>query len=149
MVQKILELLNGIYPLDFIKVEVITNEMFRCTAKQGEYFARITNYKGYGEQLEEDTYTNYLYKEGLGVSPAIVSINGKVVEKITFNNKEVLTVLYESAAGKHLSRNQWNAKVLKESIHLSVVGTSLNMEEVLRKQSSRDTKRKTISQRTC
>ncbi|MFJ7983114.1 phosphotransferase enzyme family protein [Lysinibacillus xylanilyticus] len=114
MEQKILELLNGIYPVDFIKVEAVTNEMFRCTAKQGEYFARITNYKGYDEQLEEVTYTNYLHKEGLSVSPAIVSINGKVVEKITFNNKEVLTVLYESAAGNHLSRNQWNANVLKE-----------------------------------
>lgn len=114
MEQKILELLNGIYPLDFIKVEAVTNEMFRCTANQGEYFARITNYKGYDEQLEEVTYTNYLYKEGLGVSPTIVSVNGKVVEKITFNNKEVLTVLYKSAVGKHLSKNQWNAKVLKE-----------------------------------
>ncbi|AMO85371.1 homoserine kinase [Solibacillus isronensis B3W22] len=114
MEQKILELLNGIYPLDFIKVEAVTNEMFRCTANQGEYFARITNYKGYDEQLEEVTYTNYLYKEGLGVSPTIVSINGKVVEKITFNNNEVLTILYKSALGKHLSKNQWNAKVLKE-----------------------------------
>lgn len=114
MEQKILELLNGIYPIDFIKVEAVTNEMFRCTANQGEYFARITNYKGYDEQLEEVTYTNYLYKEGLGVSPTIVSINGKVVEKITFNNNEVLTVLYKSALGKHLSKNQWNAKVLKE-----------------------------------
>ncbi|MGE7132851.1 phosphotransferase enzyme family protein [Lysinibacillus xylanilyticus] len=114
MEQKILELLNGIYPVDFIKVEAVTNEMFRCTAKQGEFFARITNYKDYDEQLEEVTYTNYLYKEGLGVSPAIVSINGKEVEKISFNNKEVLTVLYESAAGKHLLRNQWNANVLKE-----------------------------------
>lgn len=114
MEQNILELLNGIYPVDFTKVEAVTSEMFRCTAKQGEYFARITNYKGYDEQLEEVTYTNYLHKEGLGVSPAIVSINGKEVEKITFNNKEVLTVLYEAAAGKHLSRNQWNANVLKE-----------------------------------
>ncbi|MFJ5566168.1 phosphotransferase enzyme family protein [Lysinibacillus xylanilyticus] len=114
MEQKILELLNGIYPVDFIKVEAVTNEMFRCTAKQGEFFARITNYKDYDEQLEEVTYTNYLHKEGLGVSPAIVSINGKEVEKISFNNKEVLTVLYESAAGKHLLRNQWNANVLKE-----------------------------------
>lgn len=83
MEQKILELLNEIYPVDFIKVEAVTNEMFRCTAKQGEYFARITNYKGYDEQLEEVTYTNYLHKEGLGVSPTIVSINGKEVEKIT------------------------------------------------------------------
>lgn len=37
-----------------------------------------------------------------------------MVEKITLNNKELLTVLYESAAGNHLPRNQWNANVLKE-----------------------------------
>ena len=114
MEQKILELLNGIYPVDFIKVEAVTNEMFRCTATQGEYFARITNYKGYDEQLEEVTYTNYLHKEGLSVSPAIASIKGKVVEKITLNNKELLTVLYVSATGNHLPRNRWNANVLKE-----------------------------------
>lgn len=114
MEQEILGLLNEIYPLDFIKVEAVTNEMFRCTAKQGEYFARVTNYKGYNEQLEEVSYTNYLYREGLGVSPTIVSKNGKEVEKITFNNREVLTVLYEAAPGIHLSRNQWNANVLKE-----------------------------------
>ena len=114
MEQKLLELLNGIYPVDFIKVEAVTNEMFRCTATQGEYFARITNYKNYDEQVEEVSYTNYLHKEGLGVSPVIVSINGKEVEKITINNKEVLTVLYKAAPGKHLARNQWNATVLKE-----------------------------------
>lgn len=114
MEQKLLELLNEIYPVDFIKVEAVTNEMFRCTATQGEYFARITNYKGYDEQLEEVTYTNYLHYEGLGVSPAIVSIKGRVVEKITLNNKELLTVLYESAVGNHLPRNEWNANVLKE-----------------------------------
>lgn len=114
MEQKILELLNELYPVDFIKVEAVTNEMFRCIAKQGVYFARITNYKSYDEQLEEVTYTNYLYKEGLGVSPTIVSNNGNEIEKITFNNKEVLTVLYAAAKGKQLSRNQWNADVLKE-----------------------------------
>lgn len=113
MEQKILELLNGIYPVDLIKVEAVTNEMYRCTGAQGEYFARITNYKGYDEQVEEVAYTNYLHKEGLGVSPTILSINGQEVEKITLNNKEVLTVLYEAAPGKHLSRKEWNADVLK------------------------------------
>lgn len=114
MEHKILKLLNEIYPVNLIKVEAVTDEIFRCTAKQGEYFARVTNYKSYDEQLEEVTYTNYLYKEGLGVSPAIVSLNGKVVERIILNNKEVLSVLYESAPGKHLPRNYWNANVLKE-----------------------------------
>ena len=114
MKQRILELLNEIYPVDLIEVESVTNEMFRCTAKHDVYFARITNYKTYDEQLEEVTYTNFLYEEGLGVSPTISSLNGKVVEKITLDNKEVLTVLYKSAPGIHLPRNQWNANVLKE-----------------------------------
>lgn len=114
MEQQILESLNEIYPVNFIKVEAVTNEMFRCTGTQGEYFARITNYKGYDEQLKEVAYTNYLYKAGLGVSPVIVSINSREVEKITINDKELLTVLYEAAPGKHLARNQWNADVLKE-----------------------------------
>lgn len=74
--------------MDLIEVEAVTNKMFQCTAKYGVYFARITNYKVYDELLEEVTYTSYLHKEGLGVSPAIVSINGK-----------------------HCSRNQWNANV--------------------------------------
>lgn len=114
MEQKILEMLNEIYPVEITKVEAVTNEMFRCIAKQGVYFARITNYKSYDEQLEEITYTNYLYKEGLGVSPTMVSNKGNQIEKITFNNKEVLTVLYAAVKGKHLSRNEWNADVLKE-----------------------------------
>jgi len=114
MEQKILEMLNEIYPVEITKVEAVTNEMFRCIAKQGVYFARITNYKSYDEQLEEVTYTNYLYKEGLGVSPTMVSNKGNQIEKITFNNKEVLTVLYAAVKGKHLSRNEWNADVLKE-----------------------------------
>ena len=88
--------------------------MFRCTAKEDDYFARITNYKSYDEQVEEVNYTNFLCKEGLGVSPTISSLNGKVVEKITLDNKEVLTVLYKAAPGIHLPRNQWNADVLKE-----------------------------------
>lgn len=114
MVNKILELLNEIYPVDIIEVKAVTNEMFRCTTKQGDCFARITNYKNYDEQLEEVNYTNFLYKEGLGVSPTISSLNGKVVEKITLNNNERLTVLYQSAPGVHLPRNQWNANILKE-----------------------------------
>ena len=114
MVDKILELLNEIYPVDIIEVKAVTNEMFRCITKQGDCFARITNYKNYDEQLEEVNYTNFLYKEGLGVSPTISSLNGKVVEKITLNNNERLTVLYQSAPGVHLPRNQWNANILKE-----------------------------------
>ncbi|MGG0667354.1 phosphotransferase enzyme family protein [Sporosarcina koreensis] len=114
MDQKILKLLNQLYPVDIRKVEAVTNEMYRCTAKHDTYFARITNYKTYEEQLEEVTYTNFLYEEGLGVSPTIFSRDEKAVEKITLGNKEVLTVLYKAAPGIHLPREQWNADVLKE-----------------------------------
>ncbi|MDM5249522.1 phosphotransferase [Lysinibacillus sp. G4S2] len=114
LVQKILELLNTIYSVDLIKVESVTDEMFRCIAEDGDYFARITNYKSFDEQLEEVNYTNFLFKEGLGVSPTIASINGKAIEKITLENKEVLIVLYKSAPGVHLPRNEWNAEILKE-----------------------------------
>ncbi|MEH7237644.1 phosphotransferase [Bacillus sp. JJ1562] len=114
LVQTILELLNKIYPVNIINVESVTNQMFRCTTENGKYFARITNYKNFDEQLEEVNYTDFLFNEGLGVSPAIPSLNGKVVEKITLENNEILTVLYKSAPGVHLPRNQWNADVLKE-----------------------------------
>ncbi|WP_078380713.1 phosphotransferase enzyme family protein [Sutcliffiella halmapala] len=113
MEHKILSLLNELYPLDFIKVEAVTNEMFRCISEQGNYFARITNYKTYDEQLEEVDYTNFLYNEGFGVSPTIPSLNGKLVETITLD-KETLTVLYKAASGVHLPRAQWNANVFKE-----------------------------------
>ncbi|PFA69190.1 protein kinase [Bacillus sp. AFS015802] len=112
MEQKILEFLNMIYPIDFTKVEPVTNEMYRCEADQGNFFARITNYKTYDEQLEEVTYTNFLYHQGFGVSPAILSLSGKLVERITLD-RERLTVLYRKAPGVHLPRNQWNAGVLK------------------------------------
>ncbi|SDO73567.1 hypothetical protein SAMN05421677_107175 [Halobacillus aidingensis] len=73
---KIRESLNRVYPVNINKVESVTDEIFRCTAKEDTYFARITNYKSVDEQLEEVKYTDFLYKEGLGVSPTIPSING-------------------------------------------------------------------------
>ncbi|GAA0286811.1 Ser/Thr protein kinase RdoA (MazF antagonist) [Gracilibacillus halotolerans] len=114
MVENILELLNKLYPITIIKVEAVTDEMFRCTSEKGTYFARITNYKNMDEQMEEVKYTDFLYKEGLGVSPTITSIQGKVVEKVTLNNNEVLTVLYQAAPGVHLPRNQWNAEIFNK-----------------------------------
>jgi Ser/Thr protein kinase RdoA (MazF antagonist) len=109
---KILELLNEIYPVDITNVELVTNEMYRCIAKQGVFFARITNYKSYDEQLEEVKYTDFLYNEGFGVSPTISSIHGKSVERITLD-QDVITVLYKAASGIHLPKSQWNASVLK------------------------------------
>ncbi|WP_404458827.1 phosphotransferase enzyme family protein [Oceanobacillus kapialis] len=114
MEQKILGLLNEKYALKIQKVEAVTNEMFRCIANEGEFFARVTNYKNYEEQLEEVNYTSYLHKRGFGVSPVITSINGKVVENIPIDGRELLTVLYQAAPGIHLPRKQWDADVLKE-----------------------------------
>lgn len=111
---QLIKILNDLYPVEFLTVQPVTNEMFRCTAKQDVYFARITNYKSYEEQLEEVTYTNFLNKEGLAVSPTVSSLKRNVVEKITLGDKEVLTVLYKAAPGVHLERSQWNVDVLKE-----------------------------------
>ncbi|HAM81368.1 phosphotransferase enzyme family protein [Ornithinibacillus bavariensis] len=114
MEKQILASLNELYPLHFIKIEPVTNEMFQCIARDGYYYFRMTNYKSYDEQLEEVNYTSFLSKEGLCVSPPIASINEKVVETITVNNKEFMAVLYQSAPGIHLPRNRWNSSVLKE-----------------------------------
>lgn len=111
---KLIKILNELYPVEILTVQPVTNEMFRCTAKQGVYFARVTNYKSYDEQLEEVTYTNFLIKEGLAVSLAISSLKRNIVEKIILDNKEMLTILYKAAPGIHLPRDQWNADVLKE-----------------------------------
>ncbi|KMM39294.1 phosphotransferase enzyme family protein [Guptibacillus hwajinpoensis] len=114
MEQKLRELLNNLYPVDIIKVESVTNEMYLCKTEQGDYYARVTNYKSEEEQVEEVQYTNFLYEEGFGVTPSISSFDGKAVEKITLDDYHVSTVLYQSAPGVHLSKNEWNANVLKE-----------------------------------
>ncbi|MEH7460457.1 phosphotransferase, partial [Bacillus sp. JJ1127] len=111
--KKILKLMNEIYPVDFIKVKSVTNEMYQCIAEQGDYFVRITNYKTYEEQLEEVKYTDFLYREGLGVPPIITSLNGNLVEKITLD-RELFIVLYKAASGIHLPKSQWNSSVLKK-----------------------------------
>ncbi|WP_273851920.1 phosphotransferase enzyme family protein [Guptibacillus spartinae] len=110
MNDQLLLLLNEKYPLNLIKVEAITDEMFRCIAEHGTYYARVTNYKSYEEQVDEVTYTNFLYQEGFGVSPAITSVNGEVVEKVMLD-REMLTVVYQSAPGIHLSRKLWQPNV--------------------------------------
>ncbi len=99
-------LVNELYPLNFINIKPITNEMYQCLTAQGTYFVKITNYKTYEEQLEEVTYTNFLYQKGLGVPPIIPSLKENLVEKITLD-KELFTVLYKAAPGIHLPRNEW------------------------------------------
>ncbi|WP_141533559.1 phosphotransferase enzyme family protein [Bacillus cereus] len=111
--KEMLKQINKLYPLNFIEIIPVTNEMYQCLAEQGNYFVRITNYKTYEEQLEEVKYTDFLYKKGLGVPPIIPSISGDLVEKITLD-KELFTVLYKAAPGIHLPRNEWNSNVFKK-----------------------------------
>ncbi|WZX99980.1 phosphotransferase [Bacillus sp. FSL W7-1360] len=112
MEQRILGFLNNNFPISFTKVEPVTNEMYRCFGDQGNYFARITNYRTYEEQLEEVNWTNFLYKNGMDVSPTISSIDGHSVEKMTPEDK--LVVLYRAAPGRHLSNAEWDALILKK-----------------------------------
>ncbi|MBM6649479.1 phosphotransferase enzyme family protein [Bacillus sp. RIT 809] len=111
--KEILQHIDELYPLDFISIHSVTNEMYQCIALQGNYFVRITNYKTYEEQLEEVRYTDFLYNNGLGVPPIIPSLKGNLVEKITLD-KEVFAVLYKAAPGIHLPRNEWNSNVFKK-----------------------------------
>lgn len=114
LVETIRERLNERYPVDLNDVEEVTDEMYRCHAEDGTYYARVTNYKSFDEQAEEVRYTEFLRNEGVGTSPAIPSRNGNVVETLSLPDKDVLTVLYEAAPGKHLPMSQWDADVLKE-----------------------------------
>ncbi|PFR39952.1 phosphotransferase enzyme family protein [Bacillus cereus] len=110
---EILHFINEQYPLHFITIKPITNEMYQCLTEQGTYFIRITNYKTYEKQLEEVTYTNFLYQNGLDVPPILPSLQGNLVEKLTLD-KELFTVLYKSAPGIHLPRCEWNSTILKK-----------------------------------
>jgi len=111
--KEILQFINERYPLNFINIKPITNEMYQCRTELDKYFIRITNYKTYDEQLEEVTYTNFLYENGLAVPPIIHSLNGNLVEKLTLD-KEIFAVLYKAAPGIHLPRCEWNSKIFKK-----------------------------------
>lgn len=110
--KEILQFINEQYPLNFINIKPITNEMYECLTEQGTYFSRITNYKTYEEQIEEVIYTNFLYQNGLGVPPIIPSLQGNFVEKFTLD-KEIFAVLYKAAPGIHLPRSEWNSNIFK------------------------------------
>lgn len=94
MEQQVMSFLNENYPLQIHTVEAVTNEMYRCTGDQGTYYARVTNYKPYEEQLEEVAWTNWLYREGVGVAPAISSSRGQIVELMP--PKGILVVVYKA-----------------------------------------------------
>ncbi|HHT7066424.1 phosphotransferase [Bacillus cereus] len=111
--KEILQFINEQYPLNFINIKPITNEMYECLTEQGTYFSRIKNYKTYEEQIEEVLYTNFLYQNGLGVPPIIPSLQGNFVEKFTLD-KEIFAVLYKAAPGIHLPRSEWNSNIFKK-----------------------------------
>ncbi|HFK1548568.1 phosphotransferase [Bacillus albus] len=110
--KEILQFINERYPLNFINIKPITNEMYQCLTELDTYFIRITNYKTYEEQLEEVTYTNFLYENGLAVPPILPSLNGNLVEKLTLG-KELFAVLYKAAPGIHLPKCEWNSNIFK------------------------------------
>ncbi|MGG3836390.1 phosphotransferase [Paenibacillus dendritiformis] len=112
MEQQVISFLNENYPLHIHTAEAVTNEMYRCIGDQGTYYARVTNYKPYEEQLEEVSWTNALYREGVGVAPAIPSCRGQIVELMP--PKDIIVVVYKAAPGIHLPRAEWNAEVLAE-----------------------------------
>ncbi|MBR9663865.1 phosphotransferase enzyme family protein [Bacillus cereus] len=106
--KEILQFINEQYPLNFINIKPITNEMYECLTEQGTYFSRITNYKTYEEQIEE-----VLYQNGLGVPPIIPSLQGNFVEKFPCN-EGIIAVLYKAAPGIHLPRSEWNSNIFKK-----------------------------------
>jgi Ser/Thr protein kinase RdoA (MazF antagonist) len=112
--QTTIETLNQLYAVNVCMVERITNEMFSCSGENGHFFARITDYKTYEEQVEEVSWTTYLYEHGVHVAPAVRSVEGKLVETIFLMKKYMQIVLYEAAPGIHLPREQWTERVFKE-----------------------------------
>ncbi|WP_424475479.1 phosphotransferase enzyme family protein [Oceanobacillus kimchii] len=109
---KILKLLNEIYPLQITEIEV-TNELYRCKADKGQFYARITNYKSFDEQIDEIRYTKFLYENGISVPAVVPSLRHNLLETITLD-KAYLTVMYETAPGVHLQRKEWNSFILRE-----------------------------------
>lgn len=112
MNSKIITLLNEKYPLHITQIEAVTNEMYRCEAEQGDFYARITNYKSFDEQMDEIRYTNFLYENGISV-PIVPSLHHNLIETITLD-KAYFTVMYEAAPGIHLQRKEWNSSILRE-----------------------------------
>lgn len=112
--QYILDFVNKRYPIKIQKVKKLTNEMYHCSGVQGNYYARFTGYKSYNEQVEEITWMSFLLEKGVNVAPVVPSIEGNKVEVTTTHSKEVCFVLFKEAQGRHLSRSEWNAEVLKE-----------------------------------
>lgn len=109
----LLKIINDKYPVQIETIEKVTNEMYRCLGAQGDWFARVTKYKTFDEQLEEVSWTNYLADHQIGVAPAVTSLDGNIVEKVLIPEEKYL-VLFEAAQGTHVKRIDWNASILKK-----------------------------------
>ena len=84
------------------------NQVYVCKyTKQPKYVIRISSI---GDREEEDylaevEYVHFLAKGGASVADIIPSINGKMVEKIIFGNREVFISCFEYAKGMLISDN--------------------------------------------
>ena len=121
--------------------------MYECLTDQRIYFIRITNYKTYEEQLEEVTYTNFLYENGLDVPPTLPSLQGNRVEKLTLDKellqyyiKLLLVYIYQAANGillylKDLVNKSENCivylKSLKKLNRLNILTTGMRMRNII------------------
>ncbi|MFS0863823.1 hypothetical protein [Fredinandcohnia sp. 179-A 10B2 NHS] len=58
--QYVLDFVNKKYPIKIHKVKKITNEIYHCSGVQENYYARLSGYKSYDEQVEEITWMSFL-----------------------------------------------------------------------------------------
>lgn len=108
MEQRILQLVNKLYPVEVKEVKQVTNLIFRC---EDSFYARASRAKSLNQQVEEVFWTNYLFEHGVGVSPALPSRNGMLVEPVTLPEEKNL-VLFKTAPGRHLPLEQWKPDIL-------------------------------------
>lgn len=109
----IIEEINAKYPVSIQSIKQLTNEMYLCNGKDNRYYARITNYKTYEEQVEEVSWTNYLFESGVGVAPVVQSFRNNLVEESNLQGGKLI-VLYVAAPGIHLPSSKWNATIFKQ-----------------------------------
>lgn len=107
----IVKVIEEKYAIQLNSIRQVTNEMYHLVSDEGyEYFARITSYKSYEEQLEEIKLLNFLSQQGVGVPPVIPSQAGHLVEKTEIPHEQHI-VLFRKAPGIHMPRSRWNDEV--------------------------------------
>lgn len=98
------------YGLSIQSLDPITNEMFRCTASEGVFYLRISQYKTLLEQQAELSWIHYLSAANVGVPHVVPSTMNQLVVPFP-DAPSYAVVLFHSAPGIHLPRNQWDASV--------------------------------------